>query len=106
MNVNITAMEETITPILMEIEYDPMDGADNLWGVIDLEHHYIKQYGANFIFPPKKKLYNNVIARDTTTYESRNAEAEHTAKRTNHALYDAAIKGYTQFIMDVVSETW
>ena len=42
MDADITAMVETLTPILMETEYDPVDGAHNLWGVITSEPHYTK----------------------------------------------------------------
>ena len=105
MDADITAMAEKITPILMEIEYDPMDGTHNIWKVIASETHYTKQYGAKFFVTLNKKLYDDCIARYSTTSEVRKAEAKHTAKRTNCALYDAANKRCVQFIMDVVSET-
>ena len=55
MDANIISMAETLTPILMEIEYNPVDGMHNLWGVIASENHYTKQYGSKFVVVPKKK---------------------------------------------------
>ena len=34
MEANINAMAETLNPILMEIEYDYVDGVHNIWGDI------------------------------------------------------------------------
>ena len=31
---DITAIVKTLAPILMEIEYDPVENTQNLWGVI------------------------------------------------------------------------
>ena len=106
MDAHITAMAKTLTPILMETEYNPMDGAHNIWGVIDLEPQYTKHYSSKFVLPPKEKLYDVGIARDATTSKVPKSEYKHTAKSTNRALYDAAKKGCVQFIMDVVIKTW
>ena len=84
-----------------------MDRAYNLWGVIASEPHYTKQYGAKFVVPPICFfLYDNSIARDATNSKVCKAEANHTAKRTDCALYDASNKGRVQLIMDVVRYTW
>ena len=79
-----------------------MDRAHNLWDVIDSEPHYTHQCGSNFVVIPKKKIYDDSIAKDTTTSRVRTAEANHIAKRTDHNLYNAANKFCVQFIIDVV----
>jgi len=105
-DADITAMAETLTPILMEIDYDPVGGTHNLWGVIAPANDYIKQYNCSFAIPPRQRLYDDGIAKDATTSEVRKAEAEHTAKQTDRALYDAANKGCIQFLTGAVEETW
>ena len=54
MDANISATAETLTPILAEIEYHPMDESHNLSGVIASEPHHTKKYGTKFVLPPKK----------------------------------------------------
>ena len=51
-------------------------------------------------------MYDNSITRDATNSKVCKVEANHTAKMTDCALYDAANKGHVQLIMDVVRYTW
>ena len=55
---------------------------------------------------PQEKLHGDIIGKDATTSEVHKAEANHTAKRTNCALYEATHKRCVQFIVGVVSKTW
>ena len=63
MDTDITTMAEILTPICMEIKYDPVDRTHNIWVVIALKPHYIKKYGAKFVVPPRKKYTTTVLQR-------------------------------------------
>ena len=92
-DADITDMAETLTPILMEILYNPVDRAHNLWGSQLCNPTTPNSTAPSSSSPPRKKLYHDGIARDATTSKVRKVEAEHTSKRTDHTLYDASNKG-------------
>ena len=63
MDANITAMAEIFAPILTEIEYNPVDGTYNLWGVIASEPYYTKQFVPKFVVVLKKNYMATSLGR-------------------------------------------
>ena len=76
---DITTIVKTLAPILMEIEYDPVENIHNLWGVIAANGAYTFDYGVSFAIPPNLALTNKTIATDATEATIQDAVEEHTA---------------------------
>ena len=78
---DITAIIETLTPILKDIKYNPVENTHNLWGVIAANGTYTSKYGVYFAIPPKLSLTDKTIASDTTEATIQDNVAEHAARK-------------------------
>ena len=84
MDANITAMAETLTPTLMEIKQNPVNGTHSLWGVTDSEPHYIKQYSSKFVVSLKKKIIQRQHHKICNNFQSPQIGSE--SHRKEHRL--------------------
>ena len=74
---DITTTIETLTHILMGIEYDPVKNTHNLWGFIAAKGAYTSKYGVSFAIPPNLALTDKTIVVDATKETIEDTVKEH-----------------------------
>ena len=98
---------EVLSGILYNIVYDETDGTHNLIGIIQDDVPYFTKYGASFKIPDRPKIFSSTIDQTSAvTIATRKLEAEHSAKRTDWALYNCAQRNSGHFILKVVDRVW
>ena len=98
-------MCEFLTPILKGISYDPVESKHNIWGIISPTNKYFAGHNTLFTVPARRSLFDTTIAKASTNTVLHQAEAEHTARRNNRALYKAVSSGVVNFFRTIVDET-
>ena len=81
---DLSALQETLTSILLTITYDEKDGVHNLVGIIMNEDAYKERHGANFPTPKRPAIYNVDIHIDETNAVWFIIYAAHTDKKENY----------------------
>jgi hypothetical protein len=93
-NDNLLAIRETLLPLLMAIPYDQLLGIHSLTAILTEATKYKANHGASkFVRPSCLSLYN------------RNVGA-HKFHLNNYASYEAAKRGITKFLCNVVDKLW
>ena len=105
-DTNLTRLREAITPLLLPIMDDETVAVHNLIGFIRPEAAYVACYGDVFPDPTRVRAYDATIDDDATSVVRARSEASHKAKHANHATYETARRETTQFVLDVVADTW
>ena len=101
---DLTALRETLYPLLLDIPYDEA-GEHNLIGILEPENKYIARWGAAFpipVWPPSCPA----IPNDATPVVRARREAEHAVRVQDFASYEAAERATAKFIRDAVDEIW
>jgi hypothetical protein len=102
----IVRLFEAMAHILLTIPYDEAHGKHSLIGLIYSKAEYMAEFTTEFIHPTKPGIYDTTIP-DNATYGLRaTKEAVHKAVRSDYGLFEAAERGFRQFILDVVEETY
>jgi hypothetical protein len=102
---NLTAIRETLLPILMEIPYNHLGGVHSLTAILTDPLRYAAGHGgALFKCPAHLPLYNKNIADNAMTLVCIHAESAHRACLDNYASYKAAERGAAKFLCKVVNE--
>ena len=99
-------MCEVLTPILKGIDYNPVKANHNLWGIITPSEKYLALHNAAFVVPVIRFLLDTTIPEGAPNSVIHKAEAEHTVRRNDHALYDAANNGVVKLFYTIVDDTW
>jgi hypothetical protein len=104
---NLTAIRETLLPILVEIPYNQLGGVHSLTAILMDPLRYAANHGgAAFKRPARLPLYDKNIADNATTVVRIHAESAHCARLDNYASYKAAERGADKFLHKVVDEVW
>jgi hypothetical protein len=104
---NLTAIRETLLPILMEIPYDQLGGVHSLTAILTDPMRYTANHGgAAFKRLARLPLYDKNIADDATTVICVHTESAHCTRLDNYASYEAAERGAAKFLRKVVKEVW
>ena len=103
---DLTRLRETLTPLLLDIPYDALEGKPNLWGIIADKAAYLTKYGSAFVIPVQVAAYNPVIKDDDSPGTRAKLELEHAAKSSNKSRHGAAERAVAKFIRDALPETW
>ncbi len=107
MDNNLTAIRETLLPILMEIPYDQLEGVHSLTAILtDLLRYAANHGGAAFKRPALLPLYDKNMADNATTIVRICAESAHCTRLDDYASYKAAEHGATKFLREIVKEVW
>ena len=105
-NSDLTRLRETVAPLLLQIPYDETGAVHNLIGLIRTETAYVARYGEAFPEPTRVRAYDTNFDDDVMTVVCACSEAAHKAKRADWATYETARRETTQFVLDVVANTW
>ena len=106
-NDNLLAIWETLLPLLMVIPYDQLKGTHSLTAILTEAAKYKADHGNNkFVHPSCLPLYDTSIADNATTVIRVCAEAAHKSSLDDFANYEAAKRGITKFLRNVVDEIW
>jgi hypothetical protein len=104
---NLTAIRETLLPILMEISYNHLGGVHSLMAILTDPLRYTANHGsAAFKRPACLLLYDKNIADNATTIVRVRAESAHCACLADYASYKAAERSFAKFLHKVVDEVW
>jgi hypothetical protein len=104
---NLTAIRETLLPILMEIPYDQLGGVHSLTDILmDLLRYAANHGGATFKCPACLQLYDKNITDDATIVVHVCAKSAHHTCLDNYASYKAAECGAAKFLCKVVNKVW
>jgi hypothetical protein len=104
---NLTAIRETLLPILMEIPYNQLGGVHSLTAILTDPMRYAANHGgAAFKCPARLPLYDKNIADNAMTIICVRAESAHRARLDNYASYEAAERGAAKFLHEVVNKVW
>jgi hypothetical protein len=83
---DLTAIRETLLPILMEIRYDQLGGVHSLTAILTDPMRYAANHGgAAFKRLARLPLYDKNIADNATTIVCVHAESAHRARLNNYA---------------------
>ena len=99
---DLSALQETLTALLLPIVYDEEKGINNLVGLIMYEDAYKLRHGANFLTPSSLAIYDVNIPIDASNAVRIRREADHTAKKEDYRLFAAANRKTIKFILAVV----
>jgi hypothetical protein len=105
-DVDLKRIRETLSPLLLQIPFDEMEGKDNLVGLIQPTAAYKRKYGRAFVIPTRLGAYDTTIAKDATAVTRSRAETEHRARRKDYTTYETARREARLFIQAVVEDTW
>ena len=105
-NTNITRLQDSIAPLLLQITYDETGAVHDLIRLIWLEAAYVVCYGKAFLDPTRVGAYVANIDNDAMSVVRARYEAAHKAKRADRGTYETAIQETTQFVLAVVADTW
>ena len=105
-DTDLTRLQEAVAPLLLQIPYDETGAVHNLIGLIWTEAAYAARYGKAIPKPTRVGAYDATIDDDATSVVRARSEASHKAKHANHATYETARRETTQFVLDVVADTW
>jgi len=104
---DLLAIWEALLPLLMVIPYDQLNGIHSLTAILTEAAKCEAEHGHNkFVRPVRLPLYDKNIADNATTVVRVRAEAAHKACLDDYASYEAAKRGITKFLRDVVDEIW
>jgi hypothetical protein len=104
---NLTAIRETLLPVLMEIPYNQLGGVHSLMAILtDLLWYAANHGSAAFKRPARLPLYDKNIVDNATTVIRICAESAHCACLDDYASYKAAEHGATKFLHKVVDKVW
>jgi hypothetical protein len=104
---NLTAIRETLLPILMGIPYNQLGGVHSLTAILtDLMRYAANHGGAGFKHSAHLPLYDKNIADNATTVVHVHAESAHCTRLDDYASYKAAERGTAKFLRKVVKEVW
>ncbi len=104
---NLTAIRETLLPILMEIPYNQLRGVHSLTAILTDPMRYAANHGgAMFKRPACLPLYDKNIADNSTTIIHVRVESAHCACLDDYASYKAAEHGTAKFLCEVVNKVW
>ena len=101
---DLTALRETLYPLLLEIPYDEA-GSHNLIGLIEPTASYTATWGAAFPIPDRPPA-NPPVPDDASAVVRARREAEHAVRVRDFASYEAAERAAAKFIRDAVDEMW
>jgi len=91
----------------MVIDYDQLKGIHSLTAILTEAAKYEADHGnKKFVCPSRLPLYDTKIADDATTVVRVRAEAAHKARLDDYASYEAAKRGVSTFLCNVVDEIW
>ena len=102
---DLSALQETITALLLPITYDGENGVHNLVGLIMNEYAYKMRHGANFPTPTRPAIYNVDIPINASNAMRVRREAAHIAKKEDHRLFASANRETSKFILAVIEDT-
>jgi hypothetical protein len=103
---NLTTIQETLLPILMEIPYDQLRGVHSLTAILTEPGRYASNHGGStFVQPSRLPLYDKNIADDALTGVRVHGEAAHCVRLDDYASYEAAKGGTAKFLFARVDET-
>ncbi len=104
---DLTAIRETILPILMEIPYNQLGGVHSFTAILMDPLRYATDHGgAAFKRPARLPLYDKNIADNATTIVHVHAESAHHARLDDYASYKMAEHGAAKFLRKVVDKVW
>jgi hypothetical protein len=90
----------------MAIPYDQLNGIHSLTAILTKAVKYKANHGAKFVHPACLPLYNKTIADNAMTVDRVRAEAAHKSQLDDYASYEAAKRGMSKFLRNVVVEIW
>ena len=91
----------------MVISYDQLKGIHSLAAILTDAAKYEANHGnAKFVRPCCLPLYDKNIANNVTTVVRVCAEAAHKSRLDDYASYEAADRGVSKFLRNVVDEIW
>ena len=105
-DLDISALQETLTALLLPISYYGEKGIHNLVGLIMDEDSYKSRHGANFPTPSRPAIYDVDISMDALNAMWFRREAAHTAKKEYYRIFAAAECESSKFILAVVIDMW
>ena len=103
---DITRLQESVAPLLLQIPYDKTGEVHNLIGLIRPEAAYVARYGEAFPKLTRFGAYDKTIDDNATAVVRARTEAVHKAKRADTATSETARREATQFVLAVVADTW
>jgi hypothetical protein len=104
---DLTAIRETLLPILMEIPYDQLGGVHSLMAILTDPMRYAANHGGTaFKRPARLPLYDKNIADSATTVVRICAGSAHCAHLDNYSSYKTVKRGTAKFLCEVVDEVW
>jgi hypothetical protein len=106
-NDNLVRINDALTPILLTITCDRINGKQSLLGLIANVDRYLHHYGFAFIHPTTHlAVYDPNIANDVSCIERVCAEASWATCIQDYEAYEAAESDVKVFIEAVVEDTW
>ncbi len=104
MDDDLTALRETLYPLLLAIPYNEA-GTHNLIGILEPTAAYTARVGNNFPVPNQPPTYP-AIPDDATPVVRARREAEHAVLVKDYSAYEAAERATAKFICEAVDEVW
>jgi hypothetical protein len=106
-NNDLLAIQRTLLPLLMVIPYDQLGGIHSLVAILTEATKNEADHGnKKFVCPQHLPLYDDTIADDATTVVRVCSEAAQKSRLDEYANYEAAERGVTKFLRNVVSKIW
>ena len=103
---DLTALQDILYPLLLDIPYDDQPGGThNLIGIIEPTIAYQNRWGAPFPIPARPPAYP-AIPNDATAVVRARSEAEHAILVRDFAAFEAAERAVAKFVRDAVDEIW
>ena len=103
---DLTRLLEAVVPLLLQIPYDETGAVHNLRGLIRPEAAYVARYSEAFPEPTRLRAYDKNIDDNATAVVHARYEVAHKDKRADRNTYETARRETTQFVLDVVADTW
>jgi hypothetical protein len=104
---DLTAIRETLLPILIETPYNQLGGVHSLTAILTDPLRYAADHGGTaFKCPARLPLYDKNIADDAMIVVPVCAESAHHACLDNYVSYEAAECGAAKFLREVVDKVW
>lgn len=105
-NDDLTAMQDILYPLLLEIPYnDQPGGMHNLIGIVEPVASYQNHWGVQFPIPACPLAYP-AVPNDATAVVQACSKAEHIILVRDFTSYKAAECAIAKFIHDAVDEIW
>ena len=101
---DMSRMNKTLLPILLEIPDDQVDATHNLSGLITPSVKYTKKYGTAFKCSKRPKPYCTTITATMPDADQRKSKATHSSQKEDYQLYKAIEIGTMRFLTMTVDK--